>query len=227
MHASARHVFDTTASHYDRDRARLIPGFDSFYRWAVDLIPAHAASHEAKIVDLGAGTGLLSAFVRARMPRAHLHLIDISEAMLAKARHRFAGETNMRFEVADYASAALPGELDAVVSALSVHHLTDQSKRDLFARIYQSLKPRGVFINAEQVLGPTPELESRYKALWLEQVRGLGAGEDQIAESLFRQQQDRCAPVEAQLAWMREAGFADADCWFKEGRFAVLAGTRN
>ena len=32
--------------------------------------------------------------------------------------------------------------------------------------------------------------------------------------------------VEDQLLWLREAGFADADCWFKDNRFAAMAGTR-
>jgi len=40
-------------------------------------------------------------------------------------------------------------------------------------------------------------------------------------------QADLCASVEDQLAWMRSARFADADCWLKEGRFAVLAGTKS
>jgi len=39
--------------------------------------------------------------------------------------------------------------------------------------------------------------------------------------------EDICSPVEKQLQWMREAGFSDADCWYKENRFAVLAGTRS
>jgi tRNA (cmo5U34)-methyltransferase len=37
---------------------------------------------------------------------------------------------------------------------------------------------------------------------------------------------DRCSPVGDQLRWMREAGFADADCLFKDHNFAVLAGRR-
>jgi tRNA (cmo5U34)-methyltransferase len=44
---------------------------------------------------------------------------------------------------------------------------------------------------------------------------------------LYRQQEDRCVDVERQLAWMREAGFADADCWYKEARFAVMSGNRH
>ena len=89
-----------------------------------------------------------------------------------------------------------------------------------------SLKPNGVFVNADQVAGATPDLEQRYKALWLQQVRALGATDQQIEASLYRQREDRCVSVEQQIGWMREAGFADADCWYKEGRFAVMAGTR-
>lgn len=222
MHSATQRAFDITAAGYDADRARLIPGFESFYRWAVDLVPL--ASHA--IIDLGAGTGLLSAFLRARFPQARLHLVDFSEAMLQHARLRFAGELQITFEVADYQAAPLPQDADAIVSALSIHHLEDEAKRSLFKRIHQSLRPGGVFINADQVLGPTPALESLYQAIWLNQVRSLGATEEQVAASLFRQREDRCASVEDQLAWMRAAGFADVDCWFKDGRFAVLAGTK-
>jgi tRNA (cmo5U34)-methyltransferase len=33
---------------------------------------------------------------------------------------------------------------------------------------------------------------------------------------------DRCASVEDQLAWLRAAGFREADCLLKDHRFAVL-----
>jgi len=215
-------VFNTTAATYDADRARLIPCFQPFYRWAVDLIPAGAVH----ILDLGAGTGLLSAFIRERFPDAHIHLIDNSEPMLSRARQRLSGDARTTTEVADYTTVALPQNMDAIVSALSIHHLEHPAKQSLFRRIHCALKPGGVFINADQVLGPTPALEARYKSLWLSQVRALGATEQQIADSLYRQQEDRCASIEDQLQWLRAAGFADADCWFKDNRFAVLAGTR-
>jgi tRNA (cmo5U34)-methyltransferase len=146
--------------------------------------------------------------------------------MLTRARTRLASDSNVTFEVADYLTADLPQNQDAIVSALSIHHLEHDAKKALFAKIFAALRPGGVFVNAEQVAGPTPKLDALYKALWLQQVREAGATPDQIADSLFRQQDDHCASVEDQLHWMREAGFADADCWFKDNRFAVLAGTR-
>ena len=215
-------AFSTTAELYDRNRSSLIPCFDTFYQETVNLVPLDAQ----RILDLGAGTGLLSAFVRGRMPEAHLHLIDFSQEMLTLARQRFAGDSRVTFELANYTTATLAHSYDAVVSALSIHHLEDAGKRALLRTVHGMLAPGGVFINAEQVLGPTPALETRYRARWLGEVQALGATEQQVSDSLFRQQQDRCATVEDQLVWMREAGFHDVDCWFKQGRFAVLAGTR-
>jgi tRNA (cmo5U34)-methyltransferase len=215
-------VFDATASSYDAERLRLIPGGDAFYRWAIDLIPAQAR----QILDLGAGSGLLTLLVRRRFPQARIHLIDFSAPMLEQAKRRFAGDALITYEQADYLKTALPHGLDAAVSSLSIHHIEDEGKQELFGRIYAALVPGGRFINADQVAGPTAELEKRYKALWLEQVRQAGATTEQIEASLYRQREDRCAPVERQLQWLRQAGFKDADCWYKENRLAVMAGTR-
>ncbi len=215
-------IFDITAATYDADRARLIPCYDAFYRRTTDLIPG-GAKH---VLDLGAGTGLLSAFVRSWYPDAHIHLIDVSAPMLERARVRLAADTNVSFEVADYATVPLGENYDAIVSALSIHHLDHPAKKALFAKIFAALRPGGVFVNAEQVAGPTPALNDFYQKLWLQQVREAQATPAQIADSLYRQQDDHCASVEEQLHWMREAGFSDADCWFKDNRFAVLAGSR-
>jgi tRNA (cmo5U34)-methyltransferase len=216
-------VFSATAATYDAARAKLIPGFQSFYAAAVDLLPHGAET----ILDLGAGTGLLSAFVRERLPQTSLHLIDNSEPMLAQARTRFDGVQRITFELADYTKAPLPeAHYDAAVSALSIHHLSDEAKQRLFARILPALKPGGLFVNAEQVLQPTQELEFAARERWLTDIRALGANEQQVADSLLRQTEDRCATIEDQLTWLSEAGFQNARCVYANGRFAVLVAQR-
>lgn len=218
-------VFDATAATYDRDRMKLIPGHEAFYAAAIELIPASAQ----RIVELGAGSGLFSAMLRAAFPAAHLHLIDFSQPMLDLARQRLGSGTDdpaITYILADYTTEPLPSNCDAVVTSLSIHHLEDERKRALLAPILSALKPGGVFVNADHIAGPTPELEALYHQRWLAGIRALRATEQQIADSLYRQQEDRRTPVAPQLAWLREAGFTGVDCWFKSSSFAVLTGTR-
>jgi tRNA (cmo5U34)-methyltransferase len=215
-------VFDATAATYDRDRMKLIPGHERFYAAALSLIPPNAGL----IVDLGAGSGLFSAMLHAAFPHAELHLLDFSAPMLDLARARLGNAPNLHYTLADYTTAALPTSADAIVSALSIHHLEDDAKHSLLPRIFAALRPGGVFLNADHIAGPTPALEALYQRRWLAAVRAEGATAKQIADSLFRQTEDRRSPIDLQLRWLEAAGFADVDCWFKDNSFAVLTGMR-
>ena len=219
---NSRAVFDATAANYDRDRMKLIPGHEAFYAAALELIPTDAM----RIVELGAGSGLFSAMLRAAFPEAHLTLIDFSENMLALARDRMGDNPRITFSLTDYTTEPLPPHSDAIVSALSIHHLEDERKHALLRPIFTALRPGGLFINADHIAGPTSELEETYQLRWLSEVRANGATEQQIADSLFRQQEDRRTPVATQLAWLRAAGFTNVDCWYKHSSFAVISGTR-
>jgi tRNA (cmo5U34)-methyltransferase len=215
-------VFDATAATYDRDRMKLIPGHERFYAAALSLIPADAQC----IVDLGAGSGLFAAMLHNAFPSAELHLLDFSAPMLDLARARLGNAPNIHYLLADYSTCELPKSADAIVSALSIHHLEDDAKQALLPRIFAALRSGGVFVNADHIAGPTPALEQQYQQRWLAAIRTEGATEQQIADSLFRQTEDRRSPIETQLAWLREAGFIDVDCWFKDNSFAVLTGRR-
>jgi tRNA (cmo5U34)-methyltransferase len=228
-------LFSLGAQGYDAVRRNLVPCFDGFYTSALDVIGDWAgarASTTLDVLDLGAGTGLFSAMVIGRLPQARIHprfhLIDVSDAMLAQARQRFAGaaDSNVSFEVRDYTQGNLGGPWDLVISALSIHHLDDGAKRSLFARIFEALRPAGLFVNAEQVLGPTPAAEARYRRLWDEQVLGSGVDRLEYERAVERMRHDRCATLRDQLEWLRAAGFTEVDCAFKQWRFAVYFGTR-
>src|SRR5579875_2932862 len=100
---SVKAVFDATAATYDPARRKLIPCFDRFYAAAVELLPREAE----RVLELGAGTGLFSAFLRQRMPVARMHLVDVSEAMLEQARVRLAADERVTIEVGDYSGVGL------------------------------------------------------------------------------------------------------------------------
>jgi tRNA (cmo5U34)-methyltransferase len=221
---NATDVFNSHAAAYNGPRRRLIPPFDAFYGAAVDAVGITGREPE-RILDLGAGTGMLSAFLRTAYPRAHLTLLDSAAQMLTEAR-RALGEDDVTYVEADLADPLPRGSFDAVVSALAIHHLDDAGKRDLFRRVHAALVPGGVFVNAEQVAGPGPVFDELYARWHEDRARAAGSDGAEWAGALERMRYDRCATVESQLQWLRQAGFAAADCLLKDHRFAVMVAIR-
>jgi tRNA (cmo5U34)-methyltransferase len=86
------------------------------------------------------------------------------------------------------------------------------------------LRPAGAFVHAEQVLGATPGAERRNRDSWRHQARAAGATDADLALAVDRMRADRPATLDDQLRWLREAGFRDVDCYFKDHIFAVFAG---
>ena len=219
-------AFNGAARSYDGLRRQLIPCFDDFYGVAVDLAVEFAPSG-ARILDLGAGTGLLSALVAERLPHAHLVLTDLAEEMLARARDRFAGRmAPVEFRVMNHLDLAEEGAYDVVMSALSIHHLEDDGKPAVYAAMARAAKPGGVVINADQVAGDTPAMEERYWNHWHEAIQRAGVSAQDIAAAIERQTLDRRTPLAPQLDWLRQAGLAEVECRYKNVSFAVMAGIR-
>ena len=159
MTMANQQVFDATARDYDQGRRRLLPGIDEFYGATLGFMRFERET-PLRVLDIGAGTGLLSAMVAASFPQARITLSDISREMLTVARERLGEGGRFEFVEADMVGQALPGNLDAVISALAIHHLDDGEKRALYGRIHSALRPGGVFFNAEQVRGPTADIDA-------------------------------------------------------------------
>jgi tRNA (cmo5U34)-methyltransferase len=221
--SAAARVFAAHAPGYDADRRKLIPSYDDFYGTAVGALALLDRAPE-RILDLGAGTGLLSIMVADAHPGAELVLVDGAAPMLERAAAALGERATT--VVADLRDPLPAGPYDAVVSALAIHHLDDGAKRDLYARSHAALRDGGVFVNAEQVLAPTPALAAADEEWHHEASRALGCTPQEWAASLERRRHDLCSTVEDQLRWLREAGFADVDCLFKQRRFAVLFARR-
>jgi tRNA (cmo5U34)-methyltransferase len=220
-----KELFGANADRYDGQRRKVIPCFDDFYKITVDLIPFGQES-VFRFLDLGAGTGLLTALILAKFPNAMATLIDISEKMLAKARERFETQKDISFCIMDYAASPLPGGYDLAVSAMSIHHLADSEKMRLIGNIYEALLPGGTFIHAELVKGATETTETLYQRVWLEYLKQTDLNEDQLSLIFQRMSYDKTMPLEDQLRLLREAGFEHVDCFYKYYNFAVYAGRK-
>jgi tRNA (cmo5U34)-methyltransferase len=224
MSQSAKAVFDRDSGRYDATRRQLIPCFDDLYGTVADLV-AERAPEDARILDLGGGTGLLTSLVAASRPQASFVVTDVSEGMLAKATDRFAGSgLAVEVRVMDHLDLAEQGAYDVVMSALSIHHLEDGDKQAVYRRAARALKDGGIFINADQVAGDTPEMEQRYWRHWRDAATAAGIAPAELEAAIERQKLDRRAPLAPQLEWLQRAGLTEVECRYKNVSFAVLCG---
>jgi tRNA (cmo5U34)-methyltransferase len=210
---------------YDRARLKLIPCSDDFYRSAIEMLP-FSSDDRFELLDLGAGSGLLSAMIANEFPKAHLTLFDLTPEMLMIARERLKPlGKRVRFVTA-LAEGGLSKTYDAVVSSLAIYHLPDSGKRHLFADIFKYLTPGGMFINADQVAGETHSLNQRLRQIWMKHVRETKIAERDLQSAIERMDRDLPATVGQQLAWMRETGFIEVTCTYRNLIFAVLSGKK-
>lgn len=216
-----RERFNDVATDYDKNRKRFIPCFDDFYGTATDFIAANITA-PAKVLDLGAGTGLLTAFWREHFPDAAYELVDIAEAMLTVARTRFSDAQGVSFRTMNYADNFPDGRFDAVISALSIHHLEDDDKRLLFSRIHERLSEGGIFANYDQFCADGARMDAWYTAYWEKQLYASGLTEADIAAWKERKIFDRECSVEKELAMLRGGGFSAAQCVYTCQKFSVI-----
>lgn len=223
MTLEIQHIFNAISEKYDLQRRKLIPCFDDFYGMSIKL--TEEISPVKNILDVGAGTGLLNTLYAEKYPQAKIDLVDISSDMLNRASARFKGNKNVKFLLQDFTELELEeSKYDLPVSALAIHHLTDEQKEKLYSKIYACLRPGGMFINADQVLGSTEFAEKIYTETWRNMVEGHTELTDEEKISAFeRIKLDRMSGLAAQLQWLTKAGFRDAQNFYQYYNFVVFA----
>lgn len=178
-----------------------------------------------RYLNVGAGPGNLDEVLLERFSEAEATLVDGSMAMLAEARKRLDRfEGRAEFVQANLAArewtGAVTGPFDLAVSTIAIHNLRDPNRiRGLYAEICGLLGHGGLFVNLDYVRMARPTL--RPLIAW--------AARDSEAGYLRAQGGGGQNPgtVEEQLGWLREAGFAVAECFWREFGAALLVGVRD
>jgi len=206
------------------------------------LIPAER--REAfTVVELGAGQGALARAVLHAFPACRYVALDRSARMRAALRRTLrafgARATVREFELADAAwRRALPRPLRCVLASLIVHHLSDPGKRRLFADVAARLDRGGAFLLADVVLPVNARARRLFAGQWTDAARTQSRGRSGGAAALRRfirdgwnyyaasdpDPYDQPARLVEQLQWMREAGFAQVDCYWMHAGHAIFGG---
>ena len=216
--------FNEIAGNYDSQRKSLIPCFDEFYKVVIDL--AEIKHNVENILDLGAGTGLLSDFLLKKYPDVNFTLIDVSEEMLNISRTRFQKIDKINYINADYINYDFGKQYDIIVSALSIHHLDNCDKKKLYFNVYNLLKTGGIFVNGDQFIARSENLEGIYRKNWISKIEKSSLNENEKHAAFERMKLDKPATIEDNLKWLDEAGFYDSDLFYKYYNFGIIKGIK-
>lgn len=240
------HLWTEDASAKFIDLANIyVPARHEQIRTLVELIPAEA-DDEFAVAELGAGGGALARAMLDAYPRCHYLALDGSAVMRAELERTLApfGE---RAQVRDFEliapdwRAALPSPLRCVVSSLVVHHLDGDAKRALFADVAARLQPGGALLLADVVVPGAPPANAVFARQWdtAARAQSLATAGDLSAYERFQadrwnmyaypdpdDESDHPSTLFEQLLWLREAGFAQVDCFWMHAGHAIFGGYR-
>ncbi|MCB1184768.1 methyltransferase domain-containing protein [bacterium] len=181
---------------------RLRPGLDLMLR-----LPASAPR---RIVDLGCGTGRLTALLAARFPAAAVVGIDHAPDMLAVAREAGAAGARVEWREAYLRTWEPEGPCDLVFSNAALHWLPDHA--GLWPRLIAALAPGGTLAVQMPLSWSLPSHRLMRETLALGGPGGQGIGPDPLRAALAR-------PPVADPAFYHDLlapHFAAVDVWSTE-----------
>jgi tRNA (cmo5U34)-methyltransferase len=219
-HRVAGHL-GVAADEYDQTIRTFIPSYErmiaTVIHWLDGTVPAGGL-----VVDLGAGTGGLSAAILDALPDVRVELVDIDPNMLEVAATRCSAHVG-RYELRHARFQDPLPRCNAVVASLALHHVATQpEKRELYRAILGALEPAGLVVVIDALVHPDGlERHQMVEDLFAHMGRnGISAQE---AEAHFAQwaEEDFYVSLPDELALMADAGFRRPDVFARDGLIAV------
>ena len=174
------------------------------------------------VLDLGAGTGGLSAAILGALPDVRVQLVDVDPNMLEVAARRCSAHAG-RYALRQARFEDQLPRCNAVVAPLALHHVaTHPEKRELYRNILTALEPAGLVVVADALVHPDgPERRRMIEDLYAHMERnGISAEE---AEKHLAQwaEEDFYVSLPDEMALIAGAGFSRPDCFWRDGLIAV------
>jgi tRNA (cmo5U34)-methyltransferase len=205
-----------------------------------------------RLLDLGAGGGALSQEILSAFPKARIVCQDFSEVMLDHARQHLAKFTGrVTFVRSDLTTPewtkAISGTFEAVASSL-VMHTVPSRVREIYGEVFGLTKPGGYCLVADITAPPGPILEKAFLRWRLKSRQARIKTETGVEKSLEEVEQElrekrriqgKGFPERARnplrgaltlvnhLDWLRQAGFDEVDCLWKDLNQAIIGGFKD
>lgn len=206
-------------SEYDARIRTFIPDYEEMIGVAAAAVPPRTK----RIVDLGVGTGALSARCLESAPQAMVVGIDVDPAILELAARRLGRRATLT--AGTFLRTPLP-PADAVVASYALHHVrTRAAKLSLYRRVHRTLRRGGLLLSVDCYPGADPLVRRDQMDLWLGHLRRTYSAPKAAGFLRAWSHEDVYVPLDAEVALLQRTGFRVEVLW-RRGAFAVLRAAR-
>lgn len=231
---------EENAKYFLESERGAVPGSDLQMEIMASIIQQWCTA-PANLLDLGCGDGILGRFMITCFPDVEAIFVDFSDPMLEAAKASLSHIPNSTILKADFSTSEWLEVLephkpfDVIISGFAIHHQPDYRKKELYSEIYKLLSNGGVFLNLEHVESSTPAVENLFEEYFIEhlhnfQLKSNPETNKEIVADGFRNRpdkdEDQLVSVETQCKWLREIGFKDVDCFFKQFEIGLFGGRK-
>lgn len=141
-----KNFYNETAEKYES----FIPHQKEVAKRLVLFLREHGIKKDSKILDLGAGTGMVTEEI-AKEGYKNLTLLDISDKELEVAKNK-ASLKNASFIAADLMKDEIKGKYDVIVETLAFNEILERNILTILKNIKESLNEGGFFIMIDRHL---------------------------------------------------------------------------
>ncbi|NEO77370.1 class I SAM-dependent methyltransferase [Moorena sp. SIO4G3] len=220
-------AFDLMAMQYDELIRLWVPWYDELIQVTANNLSCKIDS--PRVLDLGCGTGNLSSAVLDCHPKAQLHVVDMSSQMVDLCKDKLAKKSDhiycykKKFNELSYNSSFF----DSIVSQMAIHHLDDESKKELFICIYNWLKPGGLFSYSDIFCGADRDINENFISKWKSCSFELGASQEQWDFFMDHDRlYDKPIPLITAFDWLQQAGFTCFDVTWRQSLWSNIVAVK-
>ncbi|MCL2081022.1 MAG: class I SAM-dependent methyltransferase [Oscillospiraceae bacterium] len=208
--------FNSRAEKYNAVHLEHVGGIES-----KQIIASFLPEHTETVIDFGIGTGLELEAIFRRFPNVEVTGLDIAEKMLQLLIKSYP-DKKINIYCESYLDYDFGVSLyDAALSVMTLHHYDHRTKTGLYRKIYNCIKPNGVYIECDYMLHKYENAQAM-EDFYFSEYKRLKA-EQGITDNREYHYDTPCT-VANQIKMLFDAGFASVkEMWRKENTVVITA----
>jgi len=241
----------TMARSYDEMCQLLVPGYDLMQDTLIDFLKFEDIKNMI-LLDLGAGSGILIERILKEFPDSICYYLDYSNDFMNVAREKLEKYDNrVTYIKSDFGGdweSNITENPNVITSMSAIHHLSNENKRKLYEKCYNTLEKGGWFFNIDEMktLSEEAHLNNLYYWIYHAQKQKETLSDDLLdsyngwmekfdnwkernIDNIHlpkKEGDDVHESFLVQLDWLNEIGFVETDIFCKYFLWSMIGGKK-